>query len=178
MSTRGEPLCVTIILGLGGTKPLRHGCGRGGVLPHYCSDPVQILHQAQVSFVLEPMEHVAEGHRGSAQGNTHQWGLDWTELKICDKTDFPGAGIPQPLPAHPGNCGEWVLWYSVRDWIFVLKNSLKGSVVLFFPPRPVNAKLPPLNDEDEDVRRERQRILDGGGQNDILEIKELTKVRV
>jgi hypothetical protein len=33
-----------------------------------------------------------------------------------------------------------------------------------------------LNDEDEDVRRERQRILDGGGQNDILEIKELTKV--
>jgi hypothetical protein len=34
-----------------------------------------------------------------------------------------------------------------------------------------------LNDEDEDVRRERQRILDGGGQNDILEIKELTKVR-
>uniref|UniRef100_A0A9L0SRG3 P-type phospholipid transporter n=1 Tax=Equus caballus TaxID=9796 RepID=A0A9L0SRG3_HORSE len=46
----------------------------------------------------------------------------------------------------------------------------------FIRPRPVNAKLPPLNDEDEDVRRERQRILDGGGQNDILEIKELTKV--
>lgn len=47
----------------------------------------------------------------------------------------------------------------------------------FIRPRPVNTKLPPLNDEDEDVRRERQRILDGGGQNDILEIKELTKVR-
>ena len=47
----------------------------------------------------------------------------------------------------------------------------------FFPLRPVMAKLPPLNDEDEDVRRERQRILDGGGQNDILEVKELTKVR-
>lgn len=46
-----------------------------------------------------------------------------------------------------------------------------------FLPRPVDAKLPPLNDEDEDVKRERQRILDGGGQNDILEIKELTKVR-
>ncbi|KAF4019568.1 hypothetical protein G4228_011168 [Cervus hanglu yarkandensis] len=45
----------------------------------------------------------------------------------------------------------------------------------FIRPRPVKAKLPPLNDEDEDVRRERQRILDGGGQNDILEIKELTK---
>uniref|UniRef100_A0A8C4N8Y7 ATP binding cassette subfamily A member 1 n=1 Tax=Equus asinus asinus TaxID=83772 RepID=A0A8C4N8Y7_EQUAS len=30
----------------------------------------------------------------------------------------------------------------------------------FIRPRPVNAKLPPLNDEDEDVRRERQRILD------------------
>ncbi|XP_027628464.1 ATP-binding cassette sub-family A member 1 isoform X1 [Tupaia chinensis] len=46
----------------------------------------------------------------------------------------------------------------------------------FIRPRPVNAKLTPLNDEDEDVRRERQRILDGGGQNDILEIKELTKI--
>uniref|UniRef100_A0A8D0NBY8 P-type phospholipid transporter n=1 Tax=Sus scrofa TaxID=9823 RepID=A0A8D0NBY8_PIG len=46
----------------------------------------------------------------------------------------------------------------------------------FIRPRPVKAKLLPLNDEDEDVRRERQRILDGGGQNDILEIKELTKI--
>lgn len=54
------------------------------------------------------------------------------------------------------------------DFFFFLK---------MFLLRPVKAKLPPLNDEDEDVRRERQRILDGGGQNDILEIKELTKVR-
>lgn len=46
----------------------------------------------------------------------------------------------------------------------------------FLKPRSVNAKLLPLTDEDEDVRRERQRILDGGGQNDILEIKELTKI--
>lgn len=46
----------------------------------------------------------------------------------------------------------------------------------FIRPRPVKARLPPLNDEDEDVRRERQRILEGGGQNDILEIKELTKI--
>lgn len=33
-----------------------------------------------------------------------------------------------------------------------------------------------MNDEDEDVNRERQRIISGGGQSDILEIKELTKV--
>lgn len=42
--------------------------------------------------------------------------------------------------------------------------------------RPVYAKLPPVSDEDEDVTRERQRIISGGGQSDILEIKELTKV--
>uniref|UniRef100_A0A8C5SUK7 ATP binding cassette subfamily A member 1 n=1 Tax=Laticauda laticaudata TaxID=8630 RepID=A0A8C5SUK7_LATLA len=35
--------------------------------------------------------------------------------------------------------------------------------------------LPPVNEEDEDVIRERQRIIGGGGQSDILEIKELTK---
>uniref|UniRef100_A0A8D2MI87 ATP binding cassette subfamily A member 1 n=1 Tax=Zonotrichia albicollis TaxID=44394 RepID=A0A8D2MI87_ZONAL len=46
----------------------------------------------------------------------------------------------------------------------------------FIKPRPVYAKLPPVNDEDEDVTRERQRIISGGGQSDILEIKELTKV--
>uniref|UniRef100_A0A8D2MKQ1 P-type phospholipid transporter n=1 Tax=Zonotrichia albicollis TaxID=44394 RepID=A0A8D2MKQ1_ZONAL len=46
--------------------------------------------------------------------------------------------------------------------------------VAFF--RPVYAKLPPVNDEDEDVTRERQRIISGGGQSDILEIKELTKI--
>lgn len=33
-----------------------------------------------------------------------------------------------------------------------------------------------MNDEDEDVNRERQRIISGGGQSDILEIRELTKV--
>lgn len=52
-------------------------------------------------------------------------------------------------------------------------------MLLFFPVfhRPVYSKLPPVNDEDEDVNRERQRIISGGGQSDILEIKELTKVR-
>lgn len=46
----------------------------------------------------------------------------------------------------------------------------------FIKPRPVYSKLPPVNDEDEDVNRERQRIISGGGQSDILEIKELTKI--
>ncbi|MGH0121051.1 UNVERIFIED_CONTAM: hypothetical protein FKN15_049426 [Acipenser sinensis] len=40
----------------------------------------------------------------------------------------------------------------------------------------ISAKLPPIHDEDEDVAKERQRILSGGGQSDILELKELTKV--
>ena len=62
---RGESFCFTTVLGLSGTKPLRHGCGRGGILPHHCSDPVQILHQAQVSFFSELMEHLVEGHRGT-----------------------------------------------------------------------------------------------------------------
>ncbi len=42
--------------------------------------------------------------------------------------------------------------------------------------RPVSTKLTPIGEEDEDVARERQRILSGGGQTDILEIKQLTKV--
>ncbi|XP_062985205.1 phospholipid-transporting ATPase ABCA1 [Elgaria multicarinata webbii] len=46
----------------------------------------------------------------------------------------------------------------------------------FIKPRPANAKLLPVTEEDEDVNRERQRILGGGGQSDILEIKELTKI--
>lgn len=33
-----------------------------------------------------------------------------------------------------------------------------------------------LTDEDEDVAKERQRVLSGGCQNDILELKNLTKV--
>lgn len=67
MSTRGESLRLATLLGLGGTKPVRHGRGRGAVLPHHCSDPVQILHQAQVSFFSELMEHLVEGHRGEAR---------------------------------------------------------------------------------------------------------------
>uniref|UniRef100_A0A4W6CX94 ATP-binding cassette, sub-family A (ABC1), member 1A n=1 Tax=Lates calcarifer TaxID=8187 RepID=A0A4W6CX94_LATCA len=36
--------------------------------------------------------------------------------------------------------------------------------------------LKPIGEEDEDVARERQRILSGGGQSDILELRQLTKV--
>uniref|UniRef100_A0A669CN02 P-type phospholipid transporter n=1 Tax=Oreochromis niloticus TaxID=8128 RepID=A0A669CN02_ORENI len=36
--------------------------------------------------------------------------------------------------------------------------------------------LKPIGEEDEDVARERQRILSGGGQTDILELRQLTKI--
>ncbi|XP_063074491.1 phospholipid-transporting ATPase ABCA1a isoform X2 [Engraulis encrasicolus] len=42
--------------------------------------------------------------------------------------------------------------------------------------RPVKAHLKPIGEEDEDVARERQRILTGAGQPDILELKQLTKI--
>ncbi|KAI1887790.1 hypothetical protein AGOR_G00193990 [Albula goreensis] len=42
--------------------------------------------------------------------------------------------------------------------------------------RPLSTKLKPIGEEDEDVARERQRILGGGGHGDILELKQLTKV--
>uniref|UniRef100_A0A8C1ISZ0 P-type phospholipid transporter n=1 Tax=Cyprinus carpio TaxID=7962 RepID=A0A8C1ISZ0_CYPCA len=38
------------------------------------------------------------------------------------------------------------------------------------------AKLSPIGEEDEDVARERQRIMSGAGQGDILELRQLTKV--
>uniref|UniRef100_A0AAQ4RXI4 P-type phospholipid transporter n=1 Tax=Gasterosteus aculeatus aculeatus TaxID=481459 RepID=A0AAQ4RXI4_GASAC len=38
------------------------------------------------------------------------------------------------------------------------------------------AHLKPIVEEDEDVARERQRILSGGGQSDILELRQLTKI--
>ncbi|XP_075450764.1 phospholipid-transporting ATPase ABCA1 isoform X2 [Ascaphus truei] len=46
----------------------------------------------------------------------------------------------------------------------------------FIKPRAVNAKLPPVVDEDEDVARERQRIMSEGGRSDILEINGMTKI--
>uniref|UniRef100_A0AAR2L9H2 P-type phospholipid transporter n=1 Tax=Pygocentrus nattereri TaxID=42514 RepID=A0AAR2L9H2_PYGNA len=45
----------------------------------------------------------------------------------------------------------------------------------FFKPTPLSAKLSPVGEEDEDVARERQRIVSGAGQGDILELRELTK---
>ncbi|XP_028834348.1 phospholipid-transporting ATPase ABCA1a isoform X2 [Denticeps clupeoides] len=40
----------------------------------------------------------------------------------------------------------------------------------------LSSPLKPIGEEDEDVARERQRILCGGGQSDILELRHLTKV--
>lgn len=39
-----------------------------------------------------------------------------------------------------------------------------------------SSHLKPIGEEDEDVARERQRILAGGGQSDILELRQLTKI--
>ncbi|GAA6093024.1 phospholipid-transporting ATPase ABCA1b [Tachysurus ichikawai] len=46
----------------------------------------------------------------------------------------------------------------------------------FIKPRAVHPKLSPIGEEDEDVARERQRIISGAGHGDILELRELTKV--
>nr|XP_033774294.1 phospholipid-transporting ATPase ABCA1 [Geotrypetes seraphini] len=46
----------------------------------------------------------------------------------------------------------------------------------FIKPRPRCPKLAPVIDEDDDVARERQRIMCDSGRSDILEIKGLTKV--
>ncbi|XP_062905004.1 phospholipid-transporting ATPase ABCA1-like [Mobula hypostoma] len=46
----------------------------------------------------------------------------------------------------------------------------------FIKPRPSSVKLPEVTDDDEDVAKERQRVLSGGCQNDILELKSLTKI--
>lgn len=37
-------------------------------------------------------------------------------------------------------------------------------------------KKPPITDEDVDVAKERERIYKGGSSNDILQIKDLSKV--
>uniref|UniRef100_A0A8C9Y356 ATP-binding cassette, sub-family A (ABC1), member 1A n=1 Tax=Sander lucioperca TaxID=283035 RepID=A0A8C9Y356_SANLU len=46
----------------------------------------------------------------------------------------------------------------------------------FFKARWVKPSIHPIGEEDEDVARERQRILSGGGQSDILELRQLTKI--
>uniref|UniRef100_A0AAY4CUV3 P-type phospholipid transporter n=1 Tax=Denticeps clupeoides TaxID=299321 RepID=A0AAY4CUV3_9TELE len=79
---------------------------------------------------------------------------------------------------------------SPLDWDMVGKNlfamAIEGVVFFiitvliqyrfFFTPRPLNTKLRPIKDEDEDVARERHRIVGGAGQGDILELRQLTKV--
>uniref|UniRef100_A0AAQ4QFF7 P-type phospholipid transporter n=1 Tax=Gasterosteus aculeatus aculeatus TaxID=481459 RepID=A0AAQ4QFF7_GASAC len=48
--------------------------------------------------------------------------------------------------------------------------------VIFFCITVLIHHLKPIVEEDEDVARERQRILSGGGQSDILELRQLTKI--
>ncbi|XP_029957173.1 phospholipid-transporting ATPase ABCA1b isoform X3 [Salarias fasciatus] len=81
---------------------------------------------------------------------------------------------------------------SPLEWDMVGKNlfamAVEGVVFFFITvliqyrfcikPTPVSklTKLGPLGEEDEDVARERQRIVHGLGQGDILELRQLTKV--
>ncbi|CAL8357983.1 unnamed protein product [Merluccius merluccius] len=78
---------------------------------------------------------------------------------------------------------------SPLEWDMVGKNlfamAVEGAVFFIitvliqyrFCIKPSNlTKLTPLGEEDEDVARERQRIVHGLGQGDILELRQLTKV--
>ncbi|KAF7649373.1 hypothetical protein LDENG_00142250 [Lucifuga dentata] len=81
---------------------------------------------------------------------------------------------------------------SPLEWDMVGKNLFAMAVegVIFFiitvliqyrfciKPKPVSklTKLAPVGEEDEDVARERQRIVHGLGHGDILELRQLTKV--
>ncbi|KAL2089101.1 hypothetical protein ACEWY4_016000 [Coilia grayii] len=79
---------------------------------------------------------------------------------------------------------------SPLDWDMVGKNlfamAVEGVVFFiitiliqyrfFFKPISLSAKLSPVGDEDEDVAKERHRIVSGAGQGDILELRQLTKV--
>ncbi|KAG7277959.1 hypothetical protein CRUP_022129 [Coryphaenoides rupestris] len=81
---------------------------------------------------------------------------------------------------------------SPLEWDMVGKNlfamAVEGAVFFIITvliqyrfcikPRPTSTltKLAPLGEEDEDVARERQRIVHGLGQGDILELRQLTKV--
>ncbi|XP_029917221.1 phospholipid-transporting ATPase ABCA1b isoform X2 [Myripristis murdjan] len=81
---------------------------------------------------------------------------------------------------------------SPLEWDMVGKNLFAMAVegVIFFiitiliqyrfciKPKPVSklTKLSPIGEEDEDVARERQRIVHGLGHGDILELRQLTKV--
>ncbi|CAL8300626.1 unnamed protein product [Arctogadus glacialis] len=81
---------------------------------------------------------------------------------------------------------------SPLEWDMVGKNlfamAVEGAVFFIITvliqyrfcikPRPIShlKKLTPLGEEDEDVARERQRIVHGMGQGDILELRQLTKV--
>ncbi|XP_062404777.1 phospholipid-transporting ATPase ABCA1-like [Sardina pilchardus] len=79
---------------------------------------------------------------------------------------------------------------SPLDWDMVGKNlfamAVEGAVFFvitiliqyrfFFKPSSMSVKLRPVGEEDEDVARERHRIVSGAGQGDILELRQLTKV--
>uniref|UniRef100_UPI00398ECFE0 phospholipid-transporting ATPase ABCA1-like isoform X2 n=1 Tax=Pristiophorus japonicus TaxID=55135 RepID=UPI00398ECFE0 len=79
---------------------------------------------------------------------------------------------------------------SPLSWDLVGKNmfamAVQGAVFFLFTillqykffikMRPMSLKLPPLGMEDEDVARERQRVMYSGSEGDILVIKDLTKV--
>ncbi|KAJ8247643.1 hypothetical protein GJAV_G00248620 [Gymnothorax javanicus] len=81
-------------------------------------------------------------------------------------------------------------FHSPLAWDMVGKNLFAMAIegVVFFcitvliqyrfciKARPLSTKLSPIGEEDEDVARERQRILGGGGHGDILALKQLTKV--
>ncbi|XP_034038157.1 phospholipid-transporting ATPase ABCA1b [Thalassophryne amazonica] len=85
-----------------------------------------------------------------------------------------------------------VRFRSPLEWDMVGKNLFAMAVegVVFFiitvliqyrfciKPKPVSklTKLGPVGEEDEDVARERQRIVHGLGHGDILELRQLTKV--
>ncbi|KAK1904072.1 Phospholipid-transporting ATPase ABCA1, partial [Dissostichus eleginoides] len=126
----------------------------------------------------------------------------WIWFQALDTV--PGSWIRFQVPGYGSRCldtvpGAWIRcldtvpgenrFRSPLEWDMVGKNlfamAVEGAVFFiitlliqyrFFIKPSKLTTLAPLGEEDEDVARERQRIVHGLGHGDILELRQLTKV--
>ncbi len=115
-------------------------------------------------------EPVCNGHRGRDLLLHHR--PHSVPLLLQDQ-----VGETLDLHAIP-QCFPFLIWIWIPSgWRIQLKLECDLSCLCSLcHSRSSTSHLKPIGEEDEDVARERQRILSGGGQSDILELRQLTKI--
>lgn len=116
-------------------------------------------------------------HQGRIDSRTPSAGTWWGRTSVPWPSRAPSCSPSPSSSSTSSSANPGAPDLRLLQIMFALYESLLAGVKTnFIPTRVVSVEASPAEDEDEDVARERRRVQEGGAQDDLLRVCDLSKV--